>query len=1270
MKSSRSTSKLGTYQQALDYRQNLSGGKNVLLDDELFEMRDCGIANPMTIEVPKSWSQTACNILADKYIRKAGVPSKTRRITVKNKKISSDKRTFYKLFGPSTPTKDAQFGAETSVRQVINRLAGAWTYWGWEYGYFIDRTQATIFYKEVAYLLLNQMIAPNSPQWFNTGLNWAYGINGEAQGHYHTDLNGNIIKAEDAYTRPQPSACFIQSVDDDLTSQHGIMGLWSKESLLFKYGSGTGTNFSKIRGKGEPLSGGGTSSGLMSFLKIGDVAAGSIKSGGTTRRAAKMVVLDVDHPEIEDFVNWKRREENKVAYLVEGSKKLREFAEGCYNRLKEHTKLQGKAAATFSENDREVQYELRAAQKQNLPLKIVTGIVELVNSGMDLDLEEIDFDWQGEGYMTVSGQNSNNSVSVTDNFLEAAKHHEEWNLINRTDGGVHSTINAFKLWQSISYNAWSCADPGVHYRDTINKWHTCKADGDINASNPCSEYLFLDNTACNLASINLKKCLDYNKYGVPTFNFKSFELISAIGTLILDISVSMGQYPTKEIAEGSANYRTLGLGFANIGGMLMSMGIPYDSKTALEWGAVISSIMHGIAYQTSAELSDRLGTFPKYADNKKSMLEVIELHANAAKDLWLSDENDEDFRSPPSEAFELQMKIWDGVIKLGKLKGFRNAQVTVIAPTGTIGLLMDCDTTGIEPDFSLVKFKSLAGGGSMNIVNQSLPDAIRSIIFGNQAKATVVDQEFIDEILEKITAEINRTDGFPDLKSILERNLAEKHMRVFECANDIRPEGHINMMGAVQPFISGAISKTINMPMSATVDDIREVYEKSHKLGLKAVAIYRDGSKFSQPLNHLIKDEVKDDFYEDNAPEGWIYPKGQTITRDEYPELFKALEVMDDSVEDSINTDDENCEGSENQDTYPEPERRRLPTIRNSKTIAVNIGGHKLYLHVGEYENGDPGEIFINMRKEGTTLGSMMNNFAVAISLGLQYGVPLQEFIDAFVGTKSEPAGFVQGHPYIRNCTSIGDFIIRHLAIEYLQQDEFAHVKPKRAPKLPTPEPTLTLDEVFVGPHGLTSKEDGIIPLKRLIDAYMDSFSPEEKEKFKNTSDRAEKFDANLKAQLTIEPPKTLAIGDAHPTPYGTLGVVVSIDEERGVFGVMETDPKLPYTDKSMTSNASEGDGTGDVKTTPLPSAGGSVIVSAFNTEPPLKMAVNESYLQENGNYEAVASVGGFLDVVDARKTVPSFYESEPCSNCSGYTLVRNGTCMVCRTCGETTGCS
>lgn len=1025
----------------------------------VFEMNDA--------EVPASWSQLATDIMVSKYFRKAGVPQ-----------------------------EDGSTGPEKSARQVVHRLAGCWRHWGEEHGYFDSPADAQAFYDELCYMMLNQMAAPNSPQWFNTGLKWAYGINGPAQGHYYTDAKtGETRQSEDAYTHPQPHACFIQSCDDDLVSPGGIMDLWVREARLFKYGSGTGTNFSRLRGENEPLSGGGKSSGLMSFLKIGDRAAGAIKSGGTTRRAAKMVCLDLDHPDIEDFINWKVREEIKVAALVEGMKHL-------------------------------------PKEQRETALKLAL---------------KLDYDFNGEAYATVSGQNSNNSVRISNQFFHALDDDTEWNLIGRMTGKPSKTMRARELWDQVGYAAWRCADPGVQYDSTINEWHTCPESGRINASNPCSEYMFLDNTACNLASLNLLKF--YNSE-TRTFDVEAFEHSVRIWTVVLEISVLMAQFPSKEIARLSYDFRTLGLGYANLGAMLMQAGVPYDSERGRAIGGCITSILTGRSYATSAEMARELGPFPSYFKNRESMLRVIRNHRRAAYgvsrdrddamhhdlgdyegveirpvgiDAAALTSDDEAFgKLANSEELLRQARAtWDQALVTGDQHGYRNAQATVIAPTGTIGLLMDCDTTGVEPDFSLVKFKKLAGGGYFKIANQSLKPALLALGYSetqareilthvmgtmsldvpmpDNAKRTFTqflrEKGLTDAELKKVAdtlpgmmelqyaftpwtlgdAAIKRLkledqaadpkfnflkalglkpDAIKQLTQLVcgsqtvegAPHLKDEHLPVFDCANTCGPDGerfiaahgHIRMMAAAQPFISGAISKTINLPNAANVDDIKGCYRLSWELGLKANALYRDGCKLSQVLSNKVDSDadISDEQDEENVEAG-------------------KAEVADEVAKAAATAATPGSGGTAGaapiekiiERIVERPLRRRLPDTRRSLTHKFNVAGHEGYLTVGLYDDGTPGEVFITMAKEGSTIGGLMDSLGTAISVALQYGVPVDSLVRKFTHQRFEPAGMTH-NPDIPFAKSLVDYIFRWLGMEFIPGYRDAN-----APKRPTKEP-------------------------------------------------------------------------------------------------------------------------------------------------------------------------------------------------------------------------
>ncbi|HVB15577.1 MAG TPA: vitamin B12-dependent ribonucleotide reductase, partial [Stellaceae bacterium] len=897
------------------------------------------------IEVPAEWSQVACDILAQKYLRKAGVPLRLAAVEEEGVPEWLWRHTGDAAALASLP-KAERSGGESSARQCFDRLAGTWTYWGWKGGYFDTEEDACAFFDEMRLMLARQMGAPNSPQWFNTGLYWAYGIDGPAQGHYYVDyITGKVRASDSAYEHPQPHACFIQSVADDLVNEGGIMDLWVREARLFKYGSGTGSNFSKLRGDGEKLSGGGRSSGLMSFLKIGDRAAGAIKSGGTTRRAAKMVIVDADHPDIEAYIDWKVVEEQKVAALVAGSKlaarHLNLIMAACRDTEAEDPFDPAKNPA--------LKREIRAARRAMIAENYVQRVIQFARQGFtEIDFRTYDTDWDSEAYLTVAGQNSNNSVRVANDFLERVERGADWQLIRRTDGKVSKTLPASALWDRIAHAAWASADPGLQFDTTINDWHTCPESGRINASNPCSEYMFLDDTACNLASLNLLAFRDPNGAGDGNFAVGDFQHAVRLWTLVLEISVMMAQFPAREIARLSYAYRTLGLGYANLGGLLMAMGIAYDSEAGRAIAASVTALLTGISYATSAEMAGELGAFPGFAKNREAMLRVIRNHRRAAwsetgaayEGLAIPPVPLDAAGCPDQPLVAAARAAWDAALALGEKHGFRNAQATVIAPTGTIGLVMDCDTTGIEPDFALVKFKKLAGGGYFKIINRLVPQALRTLGYGDAeiaeieryalgcgtlkgapginheslavkgfdaaaltaleaALATAFDIKFAFNkwtlgeafLVERLGIAPDRlADAGFDLLAALGFSRAEvegantwccgamtlegaphlspSHLAVFDCANPCGPsgtrsisaEGHIRMMAAAQPFITGAISKTINMQNSATVEDCKAAYMLAWRLGLKATALYRDGSKLSQPLSaQLIESDEEDD---------------------------------------------------------------------------------------------------------------------------------------------------------------------------------------------------------------------------------------------------------------------------------------------------------------------------------------------------------------------------------------------------------------------------
>jgi ribonucleoside-diphosphate reductase alpha chain len=962
-------------------------------DGVVWERRTSAISNPdgsivfkmEGAEVPETWSQLATDIIVSKYFRKAGLYGDDRK-------------------------------GETSARQVVVRIAHTIRAAGEKFGgYFASKEDADNFEAELTYLMIHQYGAFNSPVWFNCGLYHEYGIEGTG-GNWAWNFDAaELEETRCAYERPQCSACFIQAVPDDLM---GIYDLIKSEARLFKYGSGTGSNFSAIRGRQEKLSGGGTSSGLMSFLEVFDRAAGATKSGGTTRRAAKMVCLDMDHPEIVDFIDWKVREERKALALIKGG------------------------------------YES---------------------------------DFNGEAYRTVSGQNSNNSLRITDQFMQAATNGGTWETTARTTGEVVDTYDAGELWQKIAEAAWGCADPGIQYDTTINTWHTCPNTARINASNPCSEYMFLDDSACNLASLNLTHFLDSS----GTFDVDGYRHAAEVFFIAQEILVDLSSYPTQNIAKNSHDYRPLGLGYANLGTLLMLQGIPYDSDKGRAVAGALTAILCGRAYRTSAQMAESKGPFPGFAQNREPMLRVMRRHQEAAYAINRDECPDTLWRAAVSD--------WNDAVNLGEQFGYRNAQSTVLAPTGTIGLLMDCDTTGIEPDFALVKFKKLAGGGYFKIVNQSVPEALRRLGYAEAqvqeivayvsgtntllgaphvSRSALLEKGLTEAELRKvedalpgvfelglafapwvlgkeaydrlgITGDKLSEPGFSLLghlgfskQQIEEANdvivgrmtiegapgLADEHYAVFDCANRcgrtgrrfLAPMAHVRMMAAAQPFLSGAISKTVNLPNDATVEDVREIYEQGWKLGLKAVALYRDGCKASQPLSSS-SDEKKEDATEEAQ---------ETATAVAAPEPRRSVR--------------------------PVGTRVRLPSKRVGFTQEARVGGHKVFLRTGEFEDGTLGEIFIDMHKEGAAFRSLMNCFAMAVSVGLQYGVPLETYVEQFTFTRFEPHGPVIGHPNIKFATSIVDYIFRVLGVEYLRRYDFAQVKPEPEHEPSIDDPTAT----------------------------------------------------------------------------------------------------------------------------------------------------------------------------------------------------------------------
>jgi ribonucleoside-diphosphate reductase alpha chain len=1207
------------------------------------------------VEVPEFWSQVASDVLAQKYFRKAGVAARLKKV---------EEETVPSWLWRSVPDiaaladlpESERYVSELSAKQVFDRLAGCWTYWGWKGGYFTSEEDARTFSDELRYMLAKQMVAPNSPQWFNTGLHWAYGVDGPGQGHYYVDWKtGKLTKSKSSYEHPQPHACFIQGIEDDLVNEGGIMDLWVREARLFKYGSGTGSNFSRLRGEGERLSGGGRSSGLMSFLKIGDRAAGAIKSGGTTRRAAKMVVVDADHPDIETYIDWKVKEEQKVAALVTGSrlnqKHLKAVLKACVN-------CEGSGDDCFDpEKNPALRREIKLARRAMVADGMIKRVIQFAKQGYkEIDFPIYDTDWDSEAYLTVSGQNSNNSVSLKDDFLRAVETDGDWNLIGRTNKKITKTLKARDLWEKIGHAAWASADPGLHFNTTMNDWHTCKASGEIRASNPCSEYMFLDDTACNLASANL---ITFYNTTTKRFDVDSYEHLCRLWTIVLEISVMMAQFPSKAIAELSYEFRTLGLGFANIGGLLMTMGLSYDSKEGRALCGALTAVMTGISYATSAEMAKELGPFPGYKKNAAHMLRVIRNHRRAAhgesrgyEALAVNPVPLDHASCKQQDIVEHAKAAWDKALELGEINGFRNAQTTVVAPTGTIGLVMDCDTTGIEPDFALVKFKKLAGGGYWKIINRAVPEALRALGYreseiaeieayavghGSLSNAPAINvstlkaKGFTDDALAKVEAALptafdikfafNKwTFGEDFLRDTLKiepeaiaapnfdllaavgfskreieaanvhicgamtvegaPHLKAEHYSVFDCANPcgkigkryLSVESHIRMMAASQPFISGAISKTINMPNDATVEDCKSAYLLSWKLALKANALYRDGSKLSQPLNSQL---ISDDDEEDDAIEAFMEKpmaaRTAQLTERVAERLVERIVVM--------------------------RERERMPDRRKGYTQKAVVGGHKVYLRTGEYDDGRIGEIFIDMHKEGAALRSIINNFAIAISLGLQYGVPLEEYVDAFTFTRFEPNGPVQGNDSIKYATSIIDYVFRELAVSYMGRFDLAHVDPTET----------NFDAIGKGVDEGRAPEQ---PSNKYLSKGL-------------TRSRTD----NLVVMRGGSEPQVDARGSGNVTSLASHGPTArSTDAIEGAVALkQEAQHDLSPTEKLEALQWS-------------------------------KAGAAQQAAPSKAERRAEAKAKG--------------YEGEMCGECGNFTLVRNGTCMKCDTCGSTTGCS
>ena len=1190
--------------------------------------------------VPSTWSQIATDILAQKYFRKAGVTPESAKAWLK---FIPDTQIGLAIESPVP-------GSEHDSRQVFHRLAYTWCLWGRGAGYFDTEADEKAFYDELLYMLAHQFAAPNSPQWFNTGLNAVYGIEGPPQGHYYVDPATNeVLKSESAYARPQPHACFILDIQDDLVNEGGIMDLITREARLFKYGSGTGSNFSKIRAAHENLSGGGVSSGLLSFLKIADRSAAAVKSGGTTRRAAKMVILDADHPDIEPYVAWKAEEEYKVACLAAGSAVLRRYGESMKSAI-EASGLPPESAFSFTENA-DLRKSVKDALNAGLPSAWIHQVLSMYRqTGELVPLPQYDTAWESEAYNTVSGQSSNNSVRVDNVFMKAVMDDGDWGLKARTTGAVMRTIKARSLWDKIARAAWQCADPGLQFHSTVNEWHTCLKDGEIKGSNPCSEYMFLDDTACNLASLNL---LGFYDTASCAFDDEAYRHATKLWTTVLEISVVMAQFPSKEIARRSFDYRTLGLGYANLGSLLMVMGLAYDSDEGRAVAAALSAILTGEAYAQSARMAAEWGTFARYEANAEIMLRVVRNHRRAAYDskpgeyeaLSIAPMGLKEWACP-GNLVAAARESWDEALALGQKHGYRNAQVTAIAPTGTIGLLMDCDTTGVEPDFALVKFKKLAGGGYFKIINSSVPPALHALEY---------DAESIDRILRyalgsgtlegspAVSLQALREKGIPEaslakVESVLKSafslescfsphllgpdamkalgvpesdwsdpsfsllawlgygpgeieeaelfscgtmglegapGLKEEDLPVFDTATPSGKKGtrsidwkaHIAMMSAVQPFVTGAISKTINMPNTVSKEEVKGAYMLAWKSMLKSIALYRDGSKLSQPLSALSPgvDMIADSIVA--LQTGTLGSEEASQEKAESRQTGKTLFELEPELPGMPQS--------------PRGLRRSLPNRRKGYTQKAKIAGHSVFLRTGEYEDGSLGEIFLDMHKEGAAFRSILNSFAIAVSLGLQYGVPLEEYTDAFTFTRFEPNGVVQGHDYIKMATSVLDYIFRDLAISYQDRHDLGQIKP----------------------------ED-------LVSTAMQSKTSETVHKSAFENGRSDHPAKPVQTFISLPDPRPAAKDPLVPAavvPTSSPAASAPVSSPQAQAGAV-------YLDKKDSSAA---------KAAPL--------------SPTVK---------------------------SIRSARQKGYEGDPCPVCGHLTLVRNGTCLKCETCGSTTGCS
>lgn len=1055
---------------------------------------DGKVLGSFKIVVPDFWSQTSADIIAQKYARRAGVPRYLKKIHEDNvpvwlQRSEEDVDAFLKEnhgkidINEFSQDSHLRYEHEDDARMIFERVAGCWAYWGWKGGYFEAENDACDFYQSTVLMMINQEAAANSPQQFNGGIHWAYGIKGQPQGHFYYDAEQkDCVRSTSAYEHPQLHACFILSVNDSLLGEGGILDLATKEATAFKYGSGTGSNFSALRAKNEPLSGGGSSSGLMSFLGMFDKVAGALKSGGKTRRSAKMNTIDVNHPEILDYITCKMHEENKVASMITGSKNIKKHLDNLHYAAK-HGECDVNANPALAS-------AIIDAHRDSVPVELLIRALSLLEQGVDdIGFEVFTADFNGSAYASVNMQNANNSIRVTDEFMRAVIDDDYFKLTNRTNPKEYTQVKARKIWDSLCLSAWSCGDPGIQMDDTIASWHTCPASGRINGSNPCSEYMFLDDTACNLASLNLVK------FQLKNGRLDTDKFVKAVKTWLkaLEISVFIAQYPSRLIASNSHKFRPLGLGYANLGSFLMRAGIPYDSDEARSIAGYITAVMHGVSYKTSAELASKLGAFEGYQLNREHMMRVICNHRHAVFGELCDQVNIQprslDHTYLTNVESEFVKNLWDDVVDHGHKYGFRNSQVTVLAPTGTIGLMMGCNTTGVEPQYMLITHKKLSGGGYMKLVDESVNyalmhlgytndqiDAINKHIVGHGSLAqcdllnheALLNRGFTKENIAKIESALpdvfdvsnafsefiigseiydhlhipaDQRNGSSLLKQLIPEDkikdlnlyvcghmcienapfIKPDHLQVFDCAvpngehgkRSIATKGHVLMVSTAQSFLSGAISKTFNQRQETKVtsktydtafdaedvESISDVFMLCYKHGVKCTTVFRDGSKMSAPLGSFSDNKILS--------------------------LLRSVNSAPDS-----------------KTKLKRGERELLPNKRYGYTQKVTVSNDSIYHTTGENVGGELRELFITASgREGSAFRSIMNAFAKSISLGLQYGVPLEEFIHAFVFMNFPPSGLVSGHKHIKKIYSIIDYIMRDLAINYCNMMDLANVQ-------------------------------------------------------------------------------------------------------------------------------------------------------------------------------------------------------------------------------------